>query len=100
MRNPVAKRRHPDRWTVTDSLLAMALTAHEDSLCSCGQPRDRAWNDDMAGGFYAAHTATCVACQALEQLAETSKPQPGEYRWVGDVAPDGFMPDGRMTTVD
>lgn len=50
--------------------------------------------------LYEPHTATCVACQALEQRAEEQESQPGEYRWVGDHAPTGFTPDPRMTSAD
>lgn len=81
----------------------MALTAYEDGLCAgCGQPRDRAWNDDMAG-YYEPHTAFCQACQTMHShIEDTGKDghlRPGESAFVTDAAPAGFTPDPRMTSL-
>lgn len=86
-----------------DRALAVALTLYEDGLCSgCGQPRDRAWNDDMAG-YYEPHTALCLACNAVHTHVEDDrggKLRPGERAYVTDSAPAGFAPDPRMTTIN
>lgn len=79
-------------------MLALALTAYEDGLCPhCGQPRDRAWNDDM-DGYYEVHEATCVACQAKERAMDGKKHSPSRVAYVSDAAPDGYIPDSRMVT--
>lgn len=78
--------------------MALALTAYEDGLCPhCGQPRDRAWNEDMEG-HYIAHQATCVACQAREQATDGKKISRADSVYVVDDSPVGFVPDPRMVT--
>jgi hypothetical protein len=72
------------------------LTSYEDGLCpGCGQPKDRAWNDDMAD-LYATHRATCIACQTVHTDTDAHKPGPADRVWVTDVAPHGFEPDPRL----
>lgn len=84
------------KWRPKDRLLALALTAYEDGLCPhCGQPRDRAWNEDMEG-YYTAHRATCQGCQARHLETDAHKVGPSEVVWVSDDAPEGFVPDPRM----
>ena len=91
--------RSPRRWLLADRLLAVALTEYEDGLCSgCGQPRDRAWNDDMVG-MYEPHTGTCAACLAMAEHEELHKRGPGEHRYVSDSQP-AFVPDDRMLAID
>jgi len=75
----------------------MALTAYEDGLCpGCGQPRDRAWNEDMEG-HYETHRTMCHACQA-KHLYDDAHGAPGaaEHQYVRDIAPVGYSPDPRM----
>lgn len=77
--------------------MAIALTIHEDGLCSgCGQPRERSWNEDMEGE-YKAFRVTCQGCQtaALEQDAH-GHARPAESIFVRDRTPDGYDPDPRM----
>ena len=89
-------RRGKRKWAVEDRLLALALTAFEDGLCPhCGQPRDRAWNEDMEG-WYTAHRARCMSCQARELDAESLPLRKAEYQWVTDDSPAGMVPDPRM----
>lgn len=90
-------RKHPHRWTRADSILQLALTTHEDGLCpGCGQPRDRAWNDDMAD-LYHAHTVTCLACKVrYEDGPGRSERTPADHTFVTDDAPAGFVPDPRL----
>lgn len=79
-----------------DRLLAMALTAYEDAICpSCGQPRDRSWNEDMEG-FYEAHRVTCQGCLALHLERDGQPVKPAEHLFVRDTSPDGYEPDPRM----
>jgi hypothetical protein len=98
LRFPDRKRKHPHRMTRTDTILAMALTVHEDGLCGgCGQPRDRAWNADMEG-HYEAHRATCQACTATH-LAKEAKPlRPAETIFVTDASPEKD-PDPRQMDI-
>ena len=71
---------------------------HEDGLCpKCGQPRDRAWNEDM-DGYYKVHRATCLACQAIHLSHDDAKPKPAETIWVTDDSPPGYVPDARMAS--
>ena len=88
--------RKPSKWTPRDRALAMALTVHEDSLCPhCGQPRDRSWNEDM-DGYYTAHRARCMGCQAVHLEQDSNPRKPAETIYVTDDAPDGYVPDSRM----
>lgn len=88
----------PRKWRPKDRLLLLALTMFEDGLCPhCGQPRDRAWNDDM-DGYYEVHEATCVACQAKERAQDGKKPSGSRVAYVTDAAPAGYSPDLRMVT--
>jgi hypothetical protein len=85
------------KWTPKDRALAVALTIHEDGLCSgCGQPRDRSWNEDMAGE-YKAHRVICQGCMEahLEQDAHGPR-KPAEAIFVRDRTPEGYEPDPRM----
>jgi hypothetical protein len=78
-------------------VLALALTQHEDGLCSgCGQPLDRSWNVDMAD-YYAAHRRTCLGCQSVaDDLDAHGALKSAETLSVSDDAPEGFEPDVRM----
>ena len=89
-------RRGKRKWAVEDRLLALALQAYEDGLCGqCGQPRDRAWNEDSEG-WYTAHRATCHACRARELDADHRPVRPSEHQWITDDSPEGWTPDPRM----
>ena len=77
-------------------MLALALTMYEDGLSPhCGQPRDRAWNEDMEG-WYIAHRARCLACHAKELEVDQHPLGKSEYLWVHDDSPPGYVPDPRM----
>jgi Mlc titration factor MtfA (ptsG expression regulator) len=73
------------------------LTVYEDGLCSgCGQPRERAWNEDMEG-WYEAHRVLCQACQAVRlDMDAHGASSPAESVFVTDASPAGFDPDPRM----
>jgi len=78
-------------------MLAVALTIHEDGLCSgCGHPRDRSWNEDMEGE-YKAHRVLCQGCMAvhLEQDAHGAR-KPAEAIFVRDLSDPSYVPDPRM----
>lgn len=66
---------HPDRptghvsapeWTEVDRALLLGLGKYEDTLCpgGCGQPRELAWHDWMAGEEFEATKWVCHACTA------------------------------------
>lgn len=87
--------RSAKKWTPKDRLLAVALTVHEDGLCKgCGQPRDRSWNDDMAG-LYVAHRATCQGCLTAHLAKESSPLKDADVLYVLDESPADFEPDPR-----
>lgn len=93
--------RNPRKWTTKDRLLAIALTIHEDGLCSgCGQPVDRSWNEDMAGE-YKAHRRLCQGCQAAHLEQDRNGPlKAAEHLWVSDDSAPGFVPDPRLMPTD
>lgn len=63
---------HPDRvtgsigspaYTPEDQALLIALRAHDNTRCRCGEPVDVAWNPEM-DGWYEATEHQCHACTA------------------------------------
>lgn len=85
------QRRPGQRWTPTDSALAVALQAYEDDCCpGCGTPRTYGMDPDAAGHFHA-QTATCYGCAALDRENERrgDKPAPPGQRQY--VAPDQVL---------
>lgn len=79
-------------WTLTDTLLAEALTVHERSKCAggCGHYIDEA-HDGAHDGGYEVETVTCKACAAREQWQEAhsgkdNRPEPGTLTWVRKLA--------------
>jgi len=79
------------RWKPLDRALAVALVLYEDSLCRCGQPRERAHNVDNADR-YEADGADCQACAAIEDYRREHGGDLGPSHYVG-VWPD---PDMRL----
>jgi hypothetical protein len=66
-------------WTVKDRLLALALTAYEDGLCSCGYAAHICRHPEN-DGYFDVDTTVCYANAAIEihRNAEGYKPDPGE----------------------
>lgn len=75
-------------WSEQDRLLALALTAHEDSLCGgCGQPKDQAYNPD-AQGWFEARAVVCAGCAARDEHGKEQKTRTaGEKVYVVDTLP-------------
>ncbi|WP_123378619.1 hypothetical protein [Pseudokineococcus lusitanus] len=76
------------KWRRTDRALQVALTLYEDSLCTCGHPRDRAWNDDSDGHWEVAEHI-CQACAARDRARTTEGKRPdGSHVGIYDADPD------------
>lgn len=62
------------KWTLKDTLLALALTQYEDGLCrGCGQPLALAHSSAGSPGHgFNVEKYTCNSCQELE-MDEDSK---------------------------
>lgn len=76
-------------WSDADRLLATALQRHEDTLCSCGHPVDRAF-DPRTEGEFEVEEHECQACAArdrhdAEQRDREKRPRPGAKVIVRDV---------------
>lgn len=69
-----------DPWLPSDRLLALALTLHDQDVCSgCGGYKDECW--DNAGDWSTAETV-CGRCAALEQhQKDNDTPPPGLKVW-------------------
>lgn len=65
-----------ERWTGVDAALALALTRHEDSICSgCGHPLDEtttkdADRDRSGTHFYEVTESTCHGCREVAKHVE------------------------------
>lgn len=71
------ERRPGERWTEHDTTLALALTLHEDTLCSgCRQPLQDSTSEDADPALldtvpYVVPPPTrCHACTALDEASE------------------------------
>lgn len=65
--------------------MALALQAHEDSLCSsCGQPLKEAMDPDLLDEWTHMHPVRCGGCTALAVAAESQKDakHPGALRFI------------------
>jgi carbonic anhydrase len=72
-----------------DRLLAMALQAYEDSLCSsCGQSLKYAMDQDLLHEWTTMHPVRCGGCTALAEAAEANKDakHPGALRFIIGLA--------------
>ena len=73
--------------TDEDRLLILALQQYEESLCSCGHPRDVAW-DERAEGEYERQTAVCQACATAQRDGnKDEKPPAGQKAWITHLGP-------------
>jgi hypothetical protein len=90
----VLRGRPAGAWRDTDRLLALALTTHEDSLCSgCGVRKDRAYNQPDMEGWFAVHAAKCEGCAALELDAKQHDDRTrADKVYVVDERPSGDVP--------
>lgn len=79
----------------------MALTEFEDGLCGgCGQPRDRSWNGDLEG-FYEAHRATCLGCEAARlNVDEHGEPKGSTTVYITEHPDAPAEPDPRQMAKD
>lgn len=58
-------------WSEKDRLLLVALTLHEQGVCSgCGQPRSIGHDIANHAGEFDVHTDVCQGCEALETHRE------------------------------
>lgn len=51
-------------YTDDDRSLLLALQAHEDSLCRCGEPKSQVWHSDI-DGWLESVDFVCHGCTAL-----------------------------------
>lgn len=62
----------------------LARDAYRASLCKCGQPKDKAWNDDNDGWYTVTATFECHACTALLRESDPSA-EPVQFHAVTDT---------------
>lgn len=87
-------RRDDGAWSDVDRMLAMALTAYEDSVCpGCGQPLSTAHGDDNVGRFEVVEDI-CHGCEALEANRESNKDNhyPGQKFHLHDSQSEALTP--------
>lgn len=84
----VLRGRETREWTVTDRILAVALTLSADLVCSgCGQPKHESYNPD-SDGWYEVHDAVCNACAEVEKDAKANSDHDHSRKaWVVDTRP-------------
>lgn len=73
------------RWSVTDRLLAVALTLYEGGICSgCGQSMRESTNPDLEDRWTTDLPHRCHACTAIARRAKEYDDQdfPQAYRFV------------------
>lgn len=80
-------------WPRVDWLLALALQAHEDGLCSgCGHPLSETMDGDLLDEWTYVTPHRCGACTAIAQSAEKAEKtweHPGALRHIAAL-PEGW----------
>lgn len=84
----ILRGRESREWTVTDRVLAVALTLSKDLLCpGCGQPKHESWNPDSEG-YFDVKEADCQACAALDRDSKAHKEHdPARKAWTVNTRP-------------
>lgn len=83
-------RRDDGTWTDRDRIMALALTAYEDGLCSgCGMHSSVTHGDHNMGRFETGEDI-CHVCEVIESArdGDKEKPYPGQKLTLVDTFAD------------